>query len=389
MAAASFGPVKPRPDTMPKRLAPSLPVLRATLLLAAILSLFGAPSLHAADASAPAPSLKVSEFSAAGIETVALRPAEGAWLAHLPARVTIPNAQLRLVAAPVSGLVTAVLVGVGDPVEVGQHLAILMSAEVIGLQRDLAQASAERERAARALARDEALLAEGLIPASRAESSRAADRQAAAQLAERRDLLRLAGAKPGAGGEIVLKSPIDGVLLSQDVRAGERVEPATALFRIGRLAPLALEIDLPVRFAGMLAPGQAVRIPATGAQGKVVAIGHSVGAGQTIVVRGLLESRLDGLDPGQQVEAEVAIAVPQAGRPLWRVPASAVTRPGRADSAPIVFVRRGDAYVTVPIEPISESGGDFVVRGELAEGEPVVARGASQLKAALGASRAE
>src|SRR5690606_41938087 len=166
-------------------------------------------------------------------------------------------------AAPVSALVTAVLVGTGDSVKAGQPLATLSSAELIGLRRDLVQASAERDRAARALARDQALFAEGLIPASRVEASRAAERQAAALLAERRALLKLAGAAPGGSAELTVKSPIDGVLLSQQVRAGERVEPATTLFQVARLEPLALEIDVPVALADGLAAGLAVRIPAS------------------------------------------------------------------------------------------------------------------------------
>ena len=82
----------------------------------------------------------------------------------------------RIVAAPVGGLVTAVMVGVGEPVKEGQVMARLVSPQLLELQRELAQAAAERERTQQALAREERLLAEGLIAASRVEGSRAADR---------------------------------------------------------------------------------------------------------------------------------------------------------------------------------------------------------------------
>src|SRR5690606_15982966 len=145
-------------------------------------------------------SLSVAAFAAAGIQTAPVRPASATWLTHLPAHVQIPNAQQRFVAAPVGGLVTSVLVGVGEQVRQGQALVELVSPELLALRRELAQATAERERTQQALARDERLLAEGLVPLSRVEASRTADRQAAAALAEKRGLLALAGARPGPAG---------------------------------------------------------------------------------------------------------------------------------------------------------------------------------------------
>lgn len=344
-----------------------------------------APRSAAAPRSSATPaSLEVARFAAAGIQTAPVLSADSGWLGHLPARVTVPNAQLRFVAAPVSALVTAVLVGTGDSVKAGQPLATLSSAELIGLRRDLVQASAERDRAARALARDQALFSEGLIPASRVEASRAAERQAAVLLAERRALLQLAGAAPGGSAELTVKSPIDGVLLSQQVRAGERVEPATTLFQVARLEPLALEIDVPVALADGLAAGLAVRIPASGSEGKVIAVGRAVGGGQTIVVRAQLDTRLATLNPGQQVEAEIAVRPRDGDRPAWRIPGSALVRLAGSDSQPVVFAERNGRYVVIPVELVSGSDQERVVRGGLDASDRVVSRGTSQLKAALG-----
>lgn len=349
-----------------------------------------APAPSSPTSSAPAPSsaaptsLESARFAAAGIQTAPVLSADSGWLGHLPARVTVPNAQLRFVAAPVSALVTAVLVGTGDSVKAGQPLATLSSAELIGLRRDLVQASAERDRAARALARDQVLFSEGLIPASRVEASRAAERQAAALLAERRALLQLAGAAPGGSADLTVKSPIDGVLLSQQVRAGERVEPATTLFQVARLEPLALEIDVPVALADGLVAGLAVRIPASGSEGKVIAVGRAVGSGQTIVVRAQLDTRLATLNPGQQVEAEIAVRPRDGDRPAWRIPGSALVRLAGSDSRPVVFAERNGRYVVIPVELVSGSDQERVVRGGLDASDRVVSRGTSQLKAALG-----
>ncbi|TXL66960.1 efflux RND transporter periplasmic adaptor subunit [Zeimonas arvi] len=381
---------------MPARLMPSCRLLALLLAASTAGSLSHAGLARAAEppasstssasprSSATPASLEVARFAAAGIQTAPVLSADAGWLGHLPARVTVPDAQLRFVAAPVSARVIAILVGTGDSVKAGQPLATLSSAELIGLRRDLVQASAERDRAARAFARDQALFSEGLIPASRVEASRAADRQAAALLAERRALLQLAGAAPGGSAELTVKSPIDGVLLSQQVRAGERVDPATTLFQVARLEPLALEIDVPVALAGGLAAGRAVRIPASGSEGRVIAVGRAVGVGQTIVVRAQLDTRLATLNPGQQVEAEIAVPPREGTRPAWRIPGSALVRLAGTDSRPVVFAERNGRYVVVPVELISGSDQERVVRGGLDAGDRVVSRGTSQLKAALG-----
>jgi len=333
---------------------------------------------HAASASLP-----VSAFAAAGIETLPVRPASAKWLTHLPAHVQIPNAQQRFVAAPVGGLVTSVLVGVGEQVEQGQTLVQLVSPELLALRRELAQATAERERTQQALARDERLLAEGLIPVSRAEASRTADRQAAAALAEKRGLLALAGARPGPAGELAVLAPMTGVVLAQTVRAGERVEPASRLFQIARLDPLDLDIELPLGAASRVRVGEAVRVPESGAQGSVIAVGRAVSDGQTLKVRARMTSGLDGLNPGQHVEAEIAMRSEDAAAPLWLVPANAVVRLGAAGAQAAVFAQRGEQYVVVAAKPVGESGRELVIEAQLREGEPVVSGGASQLKAAL------
>ncbi len=338
----------------------------------------------------PVASLPVAQFASVGIETVPVRPASAKWLTHLPAHVQIPNAQQRFVAAPVGGLVTSVLVGVGEHVREGQTLAQLVSPELLTLQRELAQVAAERERTQQALARDERLLAEGLIAASRVEASRAADRQAAAALTEKRGLLALAGARPGPAGELAVLSPMTGVVLEQTVRAGERVEPATTLFQIARLDPLDLEIELPLAAATRIEVGVAVRIPESGAQGSVIAIGRAVSDGQTLKVRARMTTGLEGLYPGQHVEAEIATRSDSGAAQLWIVPGNALVRLGKAGTQPAVFAQRGEDYVAVPAKPVGESGRDLVIEAPLSEGEPVVSGGASQLKAALaGLGKAE
>ncbi len=352
----------------------------AALVAAAVLA-------SQAIAAHDAPTLPVKQFAALGIETAPARPAASDRLSHLPAHLQVPNAQQRFVATPIGGLVTEVRVGVGDTVKEGQPLARVVSAELLALQRDLAQAGAERERAQRVLARDERLLAEGLVAESRVDGSRAADRQAQAALAEKRNLLALSGIRPLSAGNFELVAPMAGVVLTQDVHPGQRIDAATTLFRIARLDPLELQIDVPIAAASRVSIGAAVRVPVAGAAGRVVAVGRAVGDAQTVLVRARLDSGLTALGPGQHVEAEIeAGGAAQSAERSWAVPAAALVRLGAGGSSPAVFAVRGDSYVVVPAVPMGELGRDVVVQAALQDGEPVVSSGASQLKAALGAS---
>lgn len=336
----------------------------------------------AAQGNAGPITLPVGDFVAVGIQTTQVQPVASGWLTRLPAHVTVPDAQQRFVVSPLGGVVTGVLVGIGETVKEGEPLAQLTSPELLVLQREQAQAGAERERAQQTLKRDERLFAEGLIPATRLEASRSADRQASALLGEKRSLLGLVGARPGRAGELVLVSPMAGVVLSKTVRAGERVEPATTLFRIARLEPLDLEIELPVGAAAQIEAGRAVRVPGAGATGSVVAVGRAVSDAQTLTVRARLTSGLAALNPGQHVEAEIETRDNSGGPALWSVPGQALVRLGKAGAEPSVFTRRGDAYQAIPVTPIGDSGSDIVVRGDLRVGDQVVTKGASQLKAA-------
>lgn len=366
------------PGSFPARLARALP--RAAALVAA--AAFASQALAADDA----PSLPAKQFAAIGIETAPARAASSDRLSNLPAHVQVPNAQQRFVAAPIGGLVTEVRVGVGDTVKEGQPLARVVSADLLALQRDLAQAGAERERAQRALARDERLLAEGLVAESRVEASRAADRQAQAALAEKRNLLALSGVRPLSAGSFELVAPMAGVVLTQEVHPGQRIDAATTLFRIARLDPLELQIDVPIAAASRVSIGAAVRVPQAGAAGRVVAVGRAVGDAQTILVRARLDAGPTPLGPGQHVEAEIdASGAAASGERSWAVPDAALVRLGAGGSNPVVFVLRGDRYVAVPAVPLGHSGRDIVVQAALSDGEPVVAVGASQLKGALGA----
>lgn len=336
---------------------------------------------RAAEGELPPPlSLSIEQLRAAGIEFQGPQPAGSGSMAHLPAQVGVPNAQQRVISTPVEGLLVELRAAPGDKVKAGQVLARIASPQLLSLQRELTQARIDGDLAGLNLARDEALFREGIIAESRLQASRAAQSQAQAAVSEKAGVLALAGGKVEAGGALVLTAPMDGVILEQLARPGARLEAAAPILHLARLEPLSLEIQVPAGEAPRLALGQAVRVPAAGAEGRLTAVGRAVGQGQTVAVRVLLERGLSGLSPGQLVEAEID-AVPGRGGDTWRLPAGALVRLG-SEGRPVVFVERPAGLTPVSVQVVGESGGEVVLRGNLAAGDRVVVKGASSLKAA-------
>ncbi|WP_416243967.1 efflux RND transporter periplasmic adaptor subunit [Azospira sp. APE16] len=358
----------------------------ATVTLLCALA-FPAQAANPADFIALAP----AQAKALGVETRPLAAADTGSAAGLPAKVVVPVEQMRVVAAPLAGLLTQVGAVAGQTVKKGQMLARLASPGLLQVQRDYLQAKQQADLAQRSLARDEQLFKEGIIAEARLQASRASQAQAAVAARELQAELRIAGATAGGGSltpEVAVSAPLDGVVLEASAAVGSRVEAATALFTVAQLNPLWLEIQAPAALAGNLKEGAAVRIAGSEASGKLINVGRQISPGsQTVTLRARMDAGLDSLHPGQMVEATVA-AAPQAGATAgksatYRIPQAAVVR--QAGQA-WVFVQTAGArpgFQATPVSVAGNAGADVLVSGSaLAANAAVAVKGVSALKSA-------
>lgn len=350
-----------------------MPVLRTAFF--AIASLF-AVELSAQEALV----LTSGQLKSLGIEVAQPQAGAAGGQGGLPGKVVVPVDQMRVVAAPVAGMVEMLAVAPGAAVKRGQVVAQLASPQALELQSGALQAGSQAQLAQQNLKRDEQLFAEGLIAESRLQASRAAAAQAGALASERRQGLALAGVAPGkVGGPLALLAPIDGVVLEQGANVGQRVDASTIIYRIAKLSPLWLEIQAPVALAGGLKIGAPVRVVGTAAKGKLIAIGRAVDAGsQSITLRAAVDAGTEALRPGQAVEVELETA--RTGG--VRLPAAALVRDqGKA----VVFVQAGGDAKGATFRPqvvqILSQNGDTVLVDGLKAGEPVALKGVSGLKA--------
>lgn len=344
--------------------------------LAALLCL-GLASARAEDTL----TLQTAQLKALGLTIVSAGSAGGASSGTLPARVLVPNEQMRVVAAPVAGMLELLAVAPGDTVKRGQLVARLASPQALELQREVLQSASQAQLLQQNLKRDEALYAEGLIAEARLQATRAAAAQANAQASERRQGLALAGATPGKlGGPLALTAPIDGVVLEQGVQLGQRVEGSTLIYRIAKLSPLWLEIQAPVEVAAGLRLGMPVPVAGTDISGKLIAIGRAVDStSQTVLLRAAVSTGAEQLRSGQVI----AVALDTADSGL-RLPAGAVVH---HQNQPLVFVQTAasDKEIRLTARPVRllGQGGDSVRVEGLKADERVVVRGTSALKAML------
>ncbi len=364
--------------TMPRRPMSTLHRLIAMLLLLA----------GCASANESVLTLTDAQIQALGIETRS-DASETLRGSRLPARVTIPTAQMRVVATPLAGIVDRLLFAPGESVRRGQPLAQLSSREALELQRDTAQATAQSALLKQNLARDEQLFAEGLIAEARLQATRAAALQAESQANERRQGAQLAGAdsRGKLSPTLTLNAPITGVVLEQGAQTGQRVEAASMLYRIATLSPLWLEIQAPLTVATGLRPGQQLRITDPPMAARLITIGRTVDlASQSVVLRAEVNEGADRLTPGQMLSVELPSAPKQAANTRQTLPAAAVIRDGERS---LVFVlaegkaKTGERQFLARVVSVISQGGERITVDGLRAEETIVVRGASGLKAML------
>jgi RND family efflux transporter MFP subunit len=349
----------------------------------AISVLLLAATVHAQDAQVV---INASQRAALGIVTGPLSADAGAAAVGLPATVRVPPDSERVIAAPLAGMVARVLVAPGDQLKAGQPVVTLRSEELAAAQRDTAAAAVQAQLAEESARRDEALFAEGIVPESRLQATRAALVQARAQLAERRASLRLMGfaaaevAKAELGEElsdsVSLAAPIAGTVLEVPAATGARVDAATPLAHIANLGTLWLEIQAPVEKASRVRPGQKVAVPGTRAQGTVLVVGSSVSAAQTVVIRAQVGNPAGELRLNQQVTASIE---GPSGERQWRVPIRAIVS---QDGKDWVFVERPQGFEPMAVQVISRAPQSAAVLGPFKGSERVVVEGIAAVKAA-------
>lgn len=327
----------------------------------------------------------------AGIQTVrAVRRPLASALEVVGTLAFDPNRRADLSAID-AALIRTVHADVGDPVTKGAPLVTLTSAAIGARRADLAAARTAAQVAAERLAREERLHAGGM--SSRAELEAARTEAAAARAALQSAQAGLAAAGGGSGSEVVLRAPIDGVVVARTATAGHHAEAGETLITVADPRAVLARLEIPERDATQVAVGQAVEIvlpDGTTRTARIVSVGAAVDPiSRTLPARVDLDNADGALKGGAFVRARIATS---AESEAVVIPRRAVQR---IEGKSIVFVQQEEGtYRPVAVQLGAVHGDLVAVRAGLAEGDAVVTTGAFLLatetrKDAIGAGCCE
>lgn len=331
---------------------------------------------------------------AAGIGTSHVEPDQGKADLGFLGTVTIPQHQLRIVAAPAGGLIEAMMVAPDEPVSVGQPVAQVRSPELVEAQKNYLGALSDEALTADKLRRAKMLFEGKALPERELRVAESEFTSAKSRLDERMQILFLMGIGRDdfdtlretrtIVSTLTVKSPVNGTVVSRNANSGEQVKSAAPLYTIGELDPLWVNIQIPAHRLATIAVGAPVLLPAYGIEGVIIRIGRTVDPSTQSAIAVAEVNSSDGrLRPGLALTATVRIQnggeVASAGR-NWSVPSSSVVR--HRDQS-WVFMRSADGFRAKPVQVIAESARTVAIRADLHSNDEVASRGVLALLSEL------
>ena len=310
-------------------------------------------------------------------------------LTTLPGKLVVNTDQQAHISPNFSGHVEQVNVALGQSVQKGQTLAVLILPELIDQQANLRMAQANLDLARKDYQREQQLWSQGISAKQDYQRAENAYRQAQITVQSSQARLNALGASGNNNGRFLIKAPISGVISKKDIVVGENVQLADQLFVIENLKDLWLEFNLPNTSNIQLQVGQILNFKTNGSdqnyQAKVQTLNSQADL-QTgrLQVRAKVTTQADVLRPNVLVNVFVTDA--QAKTAL-RVQKKALQQ---VEGKPVVFVIESEekGLVHLKAQPIevgvsSQDGQWLEVISGLTEGQKYIADGSFLLKSEL------
>lgn len=310
-------------------------------------------------------------------------------LTTLPGKLVVNTDQQAHISPNFSGHVEQVNVALGQSVQKGQTLAVLIVPELIDQQANLRMAQVNLDLARKDYQREQQLWSQGISAKQDYQRAENAYRQAQITVQSSQARLNALGASGNNNGRFLIKAPISGVISQKDIVVGENVQLADQLFVIENLKDLWLEFNLPNTSNIHLQAGQILNFKTNGSdqnyQAKVQTLNSQADL-QTgrLQVRAKVTTQADVLRPNVLVNVFVTDA--QAKTAL-RVQKKALQQ---VEGKPVVFVIESEekGLVHLKAQPIevgvsSQDGQWLEVISGLTEGQKYIADGSFLLKSEL------
>lgn len=185
-------------------------------------------------------------------------------LTTLPGKLVVNTDQQAQISPNFSGYVEQVNVALGQSVQKGQTLAVLILPELIDQQANLRMAQVNLDLARKDYQREQQLWSQGISAKQDYQRAENAYRQAQITVQSSQARLNALGASGNNNGRFLIKAPISGVISKKDIVVGENVQLADQLFVIENLKDLWLEFNLPNTSNIQLQVGQILNFKTNG-----------------------------------------------------------------------------------------------------------------------------
>ena len=302
------------------------------------------------------------------------------------------------------GRVMQVLARIGDRVEKDQVLARFDNIEAgeLSSQIDAARAELQRIRIQLANSRRQAerarnLLEVGAVPAKEYEAAESdakaleeAVRAQQSTLAGLETRLRRFGASVNGDASLTtIRAPFAGVVIKTEAAPGDVIDSGSILFSIADLSRVYVEAQVYEKDLGRIRINQPAFITVDTYAGEVF-------EAKVTAIKDILNPqtrtaavRCELANPGGKLKLEMFanLAIPTTDTHMaLTLPSEAVQTINRRQ---VVFVRKADLHFEAREVQVLGDGGRLEISGGLKEGEPVVVKGAFQLKSAFLAKELE
>jgi cobalt-zinc-cadmium efflux system membrane fusion protein len=308
-----------------------------------------------------------------------------------PGEVAFDLKRVAKVTSRIEGQVEQVYVQLGDRVRRGQPLVAIGSLKLDELVQEYLVSKAQADVAEDNLRRikklrDDKVISERQLVEARGQHLEAKTRYEHVRekllnmaLTEA-DLRELEGENHQEGHQYLIKAPLGGTVVSQDVVLGQGVSPGVDLFEVVDTSHVWVFASLAIEDARHFKAGEKGIIVPKGGEPLEVPLSYVAPLAdektRTVRVRFDVRNRDGRLRPHEFVEVQLS----RKGAPALAVPVSAVTQ---VNAQRGVFLQRRTGYEFVPVEVGRESGGWVEVKAGLVTGDRVVSAGVFDLKSVL------
>ncbi|MBX3025061.1 efflux RND transporter periplasmic adaptor subunit [bacterium] len=297
--------------------------------------------------------------------------------------------------SPMAGRVQEILRQPGDAVALGDALAVVQSPDFAQVQAEERKAAANLVLATRTVERQRDLYAHGAGARQELEAAEDDYQSALSEVARSRSALAAYGGRVGrVDGELILTSPLAGVVVERNVTPGQQIRPdqmlasdpaqVQPLFTVSDPSHLWVLLDVAEADLAALQPGQALVVtsrayPGREFPGRLDLIGASLDAAtRTVKARGSVDNPDGLLKAEMYVNVTTSEPAPAVGA---EIPVTAQFVDGDQH---YVFVERAPGrFVRTPVRLGPVANDRMPVLEGLAPGERIVTRGGLLLQQIL------